>query len=38
VLDWDGRDDGGRELNSGVYALRLRTPDGVQTGKVSLVR
>jgi len=39
-IHWDGRDDAGRELASGVYLYRLRTGDGRQgeTRKLVLVR
>ena len=37
-LRWDGRDDRGRKLASGVYALRLRDGRDVATRKVLLVR
>lgn len=35
---WDGRDDAGRALPSGVYAVQVRTSAGVETGKLTLVR
>lgn len=35
---WDGRDEGGRELASGVYALRLRVGDTAQMGRMLMVR
>jgi len=40
TIRWDGRDDDGRELASGVYLFRLRTSDGkqVETRKLVLVR
>jgi hypothetical protein len=43
ALRWDGHDDTGRALASGVYAYRLRTPGGLaqtrnQTRKLVLVR
>lgn len=37
-IGWDGRDDGGRELPSGVYLLRLETARGASTQRVGLVR
>jgi hypothetical protein len=43
AIRWDGNDDTGRALASGVYAYRLRTPGGLdqtrnQTRKLVLVR
>ena len=35
---WDGRDDQGRPLASGVYLYRLVTPKGVHTRKLTLLR
>lgn len=35
---WDGRDDGGNRLSSGVYFYRLTTPAGTKTRKMQLVR
>ncbi len=37
-LPWDGRDDQGRPVATGVYLCRLVTVDGVQTRKLSLLR
>lgn len=37
-LTWDGRDDGGQSLPSGVYFARLRTVGGAETVKLTLVR
>ena len=37
-LRWDGRDDHGRELASGVYLYRLSTADGITTRKLLLLR
>jgi hypothetical protein len=34
---WDGRDDTNRQLPSGVYFVRLRTPDYTETKKVVLL-
>ena len=35
---WDGADDAGRRVGSGVYLLRLETAGTVDTGKVMLVK
>jgi len=35
---WDGRDDGGERVASGVYYVRMETPGGVKQQKVVLVR
>jgi len=35
---WDGRDDAGNTMQSGVYLVRLLTQHGVATEKISLVR
>ena len=35
---WDGRDDGGRRLASGVYLFRLRGKDFVETQRVALIK
>ena len=37
-LRWDGRDDRGRPLGSGVYVYRLVTAEAVQTRKLTLLR
>ena len=37
-LHWDGRDDQGRLLASGVYVYRLVTAGGAQTRKLTLLR
>jgi len=40
TVRWDGRDDSGRELASGVYLYRLQTSDGrqMETRKLLLLR
>jgi xylose isomerase len=40
AIHWDGRDDNGRQLASGVYLYRLRTGDGqqVETRKLVIIR
>lgn len=35
---WDGRDDGGEAVGSGVYFVRLETRDGVEARKISLIK
>jgi len=35
---WDGKDDNGREVASGVYLARLTAPQGVVTRKMMLLR
>ena len=35
---WDGRDDGGREVSSGMYFCRLKTNSFAKTIKMMLVR
>lgn len=37
-LVWNGRDDGGQEVASGVYLARLETPVGVRVRKLVLAR
>jgi len=37
-LTWDGRDTAGRALPSGVYFARVRTADGVATGRMTLLK
>jgi hypothetical protein len=38
VLSWDGRDDAGQPVSSGVYWYKVSTPDHSARGKVILVR
>jgi|GEM_PF-1072691 len=37
-LSWDGRDDAGRAVSSGLYFYRVRTSDGVLSRKLMLSR
>ncbi len=37
-LSWDGRDDEGRPLASGIYLYRLVTDEGIRTRKLTLLR
>jgi hypothetical protein len=37
-IDWDGRDDAGRELAAGVYFLRVTRPEGDSTRRVAMLR
>lgn len=38
VVPWNGRDDEGRELPSGVYLVSVLAPGGAATAKVALVK
>ena len=38
VVDWDGRDDSGKEVTSGIYFYRLRTSEFSQTNKMVVLR
>jgi len=38
LVRWDGRDDRGIAVPSGVYFLRIETPDGQSSHKVALLR
>ncbi len=35
---WDGRDENHRGIPSGIYFLKLNTPSGAQTTKVTLLK
>ncbi len=35
---WDGRDESGKEVSSGIYIYRLQTGGSVQSRKLSFVR
>jgi hypothetical protein len=37
-LPWDGRDDGGQDLPSGVYLAKIQTTNGTATVKITLTR
>ena len=38
LLRWDGKDDRGQSVGSGVYYFRVTTPDGVEQRKVAVLR
>jgi flagellar hook assembly protein FlgD len=38
AVGWDGSDDGGRQVSSGVYILRFQTDDFTSTKKLVLLR
>jgi flagellar hook assembly protein FlgD len=37
-VEWDGRDDQGHSVPSGVYFCRLTAPEGATTRRMTLVR
>ena len=37
-VSWDGRDERGSQVSSGVYFYRLRTPGSAQTRKMVLLK
>jgi len=38
TVDWDGKDDSGSELSSGLYFSCLKTEAGLRVGKLTLIR
>ena len=38
IVAWDGRDERGRSLPSGIYLYRLETPSSLRTGRLAVVR
>jgi serine protease len=38
LVRWDGKDDRGESVGSGVYFFRVTTPDGVETQRVAVLR
>jgi hypothetical protein len=38
MIEWDGKDESGEEIASGVYFYRLQTKDFTQTKKMVLIR
>lgn len=38
AIEWDGRDDGGRDLSSGVYLARLQAGSSTSVEKMTLVK
>ena len=37
-LEWDGTDDNGRELPTGIYLTRIETGEGLSSGRIVLAR
>ncbi|HAD82315.1 MAG: hypothetical protein A2509_02545 [Candidatus Edwardsbacteria bacterium RIFOXYD12_FULL_50_11] len=37
-VKWDGKDDQGREISSGIYFARLMTDNSTRTNKITLIR
>jgi serine protease len=38
LVRWDGKDDRGRMVGSGVYFFRVMTPDGIENRRVAILR
>jgi len=38
TFKWDGTDQGGQRLASGVYLTRLVTPGGAHTGRMTMLK
>lgn len=38
TLTWNGHDDGGQRISSGVYFVRLKSLDGVHVRKLTLLK
>ncbi len=38
TLRWDGKDDRGESVGSGVYLFRVSTPDGIENRRVAVLR
>jgi len=35
---WDGRDDGGRDVHSGVYLARIETTEGTRSARIVMLK
>lgn len=38
TVNWDGKDDNGRPVSSGIYFLRMTTNDSTQTRKLTMIK